>query len=85
VRARRAGGHLHGPRPRSTGLLPQELEAAPPLATQLEALAAWVAGDVLVVHVAAVDLAFLDAALGRTWGVPLPSVVLGQLRRVAGV
>jgi DNA polymerase III epsilon subunit-like protein len=79
VRARRAGGHLHGPRPRSTGLLPQELEAAPPLATQLEALAAWVAGDVLVVHVAAVDLAFLDAALRHGMA------TLGQLRRVAGV
>jgi DNA polymerase III subunit epsilon len=62
------------------GLLPQELEAAPPLATQLQALAARIAGDVLVVHVAAVDLAFLDAALRRTWGCRLPAGVLDTAR-----
>jgi DNA polymerase-3 subunit epsilon len=65
------------------GLLPQELQAAAPLATQLEALAARIAGDVLVVHVAAVDLAFLDAALRRTWGCPLPSRVLDTARMAA--
>jgi DNA polymerase-3 subunit epsilon len=65
------------------GLLPQELEAAPLLATQLQGLAARIAGDVLVVHVAAVDLAFLDAAMRRTWGVPLPSGVLDTARMAA--
>lgn len=65
------------------GLLPRELEAAPPLATQLQALAARIAGDVLVVHVAAVDLAFLDAALRRTWGCPLPAGVLDTARMAA--
>jgi DNA polymerase III subunit epsilon len=62
------------------GLLPQELDAAPPLAAQLTALSARIAGDVLVVHVAAVDLAFLDAAMRRTWGCPLPAVVLDTAR-----
>jgi DNA polymerase-3 subunit epsilon len=65
------------------GLLPQELEAAPPLIAQLQALASRIAGDVLVVHVAAVDLAFLDAALRRTWGCPLPAVVLDTARMAA--
>jgi DNA polymerase-3 subunit epsilon len=62
------------------GLLPQELEASPTLATQLQDLAARIAGDVLVVHVAAVDLAFLDAAMRRTWGCPLPAGVLDTAR-----
>jgi DNA polymerase III subunit epsilon len=65
------------------GLLPQELESAPTLATQLEALTARIAGDVLVVHVAAVDLAFLDAAMHRTWGCPLPAGVLDTARMAA--
>jgi len=65
------------------GLLPQELEAAPPLATQLDTLLARIAGDVLVVHVAAVDLAFLDAAMRRTWGCPLPFGVLDTARMAA--
>jgi DNA polymerase-3 subunit epsilon len=65
------------------GLLPQELDAAPPLDTQLQALSARIAGDVLVVHVAAVDLAFLDAAMRRTWGCPLPAGVLDTARMAA--
>lgn len=65
------------------GLLPQELEAAPTLATQLQVLASRIAGDVLVVHMAAVDLAFLDAALRRIWGCPLPAVVLDTARMAA--
>ena len=65
------------------GLLPRELATAPPLAVQLEALAAQIAGDVPVVHVAAVDLAFLDAALRRTWGCPFPSGVLDTARMAA--
>ena len=40
------------------GLLPGELEAAPPLAEQLIALLNRTLGDVLVVHVAEVDHAF---------------------------
>jgi DNA polymerase III subunit epsilon len=62
------------------GLLPQELEAAPPLAAQLDVLLERLAGDVLVVHVAAVDLAFLDAAMRRTWGCPLAATVLDTAR-----
>jgi DNA polymerase-3 subunit epsilon len=65
------------------GLLPQELDAAPPLATQLTALSARIASDVLVVHVAAMDLAFLDAAMRRSWGCPLPSGVLDTARMAA--
>jgi DNA polymerase III subunit epsilon len=67
------------------GLLPQELEAAPPLATQLEVLLERLAGDVLVVHVAAVDLAFLDAAMRRTWGCPLAATVLDTARLAAAL
>ena len=67
------------------GLLPQELEAAPPLATQLEVLLERLAGDVLVVHVAAVDLAFLDAALRRTWGCPLAATALDTARLAAAL
>ncbi len=67
------------------GLLPQELDAAPPLATQLDALLARIVGDVLVVHVAEVDLAFLDAAMRRTWGCPLPAGVLDTARMAAGL
>jgi DNA polymerase III subunit epsilon len=65
------------------GLLPQELEAAPPLAIQLQDLAARIAGDVLIVHVAGIDLAFLDAAMRRTWGLPFPSGVLDTARMAA--
>jgi DNA polymerase III subunit epsilon len=65
------------------GLLPQELEAAPPLAAQLDVLLGRLAGDVLVVHVAAVDLAFLDAAMRRTWGCPLVATTLDTARLAA--
>jgi hypothetical protein len=40
-------------------------------------------GDALVVHVAAVDLGFLDAAMRRTWGCPLAAAVLDTARRLA--
>jgi DNA polymerase-3 subunit epsilon len=62
------------------GLLPGELQAAPPLAEQLAMLLGRTAGDVLVVHVAEVDLAFLDAALLGTWDFRLPSGVLDTAR-----
>jgi DNA polymerase III subunit epsilon len=67
------------------GLLPQELEAAPSLATQLDVLLGRLAGDVLVVHMAAVDLAFLDAAMRRTWGCPLAATVLDTARLAAAL
>jgi DNA polymerase-3 subunit epsilon len=62
------------------GLLPGELEAAPPLAEQLAALLHRTLGDVLVVHVAEVDQAFLDAAMRRSWGCPLNATVLDTAR-----
>jgi DNA polymerase-3 subunit epsilon len=62
------------------GLLPSELEAAPPLAEQLAALLNRTLGDVLVVHVAEVDHAFLDAAMRRLWGCPLNATVLDTAR-----
>src|SRR5215207_2776748 len=62
------------------GLLPSELEAAPPLAEQLTALLNRTLGDVLVVHVAEVDHAFLDAAMRRSWGCPLNATVLDTAR-----
>jgi DNA polymerase-3 subunit epsilon len=67
------------------GLLPRELDAAPPLATQLEVLLGRLAGDVLVVHVAAVDIAFLDAAMRRAWGCPLVAPVLDTARLAAAL
>jgi DNA polymerase III subunit epsilon len=67
------------------GLLPSALEAAPPLATQLDALLARTAADILVVHVAEVDLAFLDAAMRRAWGCPLAAAVLDTARLAAAL
>jgi DNA polymerase-3 subunit epsilon len=67
------------------GLLPGELAAAPPLATQLAVLLERLAGDVTVVHVAQVDLAFLDAALRRTFGCPWPATVLDTARLAAAL
>jgi DNA polymerase-3 subunit epsilon len=62
------------------GLLPGELAAAPPLATQLAVLLDRLGGAVPVVHVAEVDLAFLDAAVRRTWGFPWPTTMLDTAR-----
>jgi DNA polymerase III subunit epsilon len=66
-------------------LLPGELEAAPPLAEQLAALLDRTLGDVLVVHVAEVDHAFLDAAMRRSWGCPLNATVLDTARMAAAL
>lgn len=66
-------------------LLPGELEAAPPLAEQLAALLDRTVGDVLVVHVAEVDQAFLDAAMRRNWGCPLNATVLDTARMAAAL
>lgn len=62
------------------GLLPGELHEAPPLTEQLAVLLGRAAGDVLVVHVAEIDLAFLDAALWSSWGFRLPAGVLDTAR-----
>jgi DNA polymerase III subunit epsilon len=67
------------------GLLPGELEAAPPLAEQLAALLHRTLGDVLVVHVAEVDQAFLDAAMRRSWGCSLNAPVLDTARMAAAL
>jgi DNA polymerase III subunit epsilon len=67
------------------GLLPGELEAAPPLAEQLAALLNRTLGDVLVVHVAEVDHAFLDAAMRRSWDCPLNATVLDTARMAAAL
>lgn len=65
------------------GLMPERLAAAPPLREQMEVLLDRLTGDVLVVHVAAVDRAFLNAALRRLWGSPLRAVVLDTGRLAA--
>jgi DNA polymerase III subunit epsilon len=67
------------------GLLPGELAAAPPLAEQLTVLLDRTVGDVLVVHVAEVDHAFLDAAMRRLWGCPLNAIVLDTARMAAAL
>jgi DNA polymerase III subunit epsilon len=67
------------------GLLPGELAAAPPLAEQLTTLLDRTADDVLVVHVAQVDQAFLDAAMRRIWGCPLNATVLDTARMAAAL
>jgi DNA polymerase III subunit epsilon len=67
------------------GLLPGELAAAPPLAEQLATLLDRTMGDVLVVHVAEVDQAFLDAAMRRLWGCPLNATVLDTARMAAAL
>ena len=67
------------------GLLPGELAAAPPLAEQLATLLDRTMGDVLVVHVAEVDQAFLDAAMRRLWGCPLNATVLDTARLAAAL
>jgi DNA polymerase III subunit epsilon len=67
------------------GLLPDELAAAPPLAEQLAKLLDHTVGDVLVVHVAEVDQAFLEAAMRRTWGCPLNATVLDTARLAAAL
>ena len=67
------------------GLLPGELEAAPPLAEQLAVLLDRTLGDVLVVHVAEVDHAFLDAAMRRSWGCSLNATVLDTARMAAAL
>jgi DNA polymerase-3 subunit epsilon len=67
------------------GLLPGELEAAPPLAEQLIAVLNRTLGDVLVVHVAEVDHAFLDAAMRRSWGCYLNATVLDTARMAAAL
>jgi DNA polymerase III subunit epsilon len=67
------------------GLLSGELEAAPPLAEQLTTLLDRTVGDVLVVHVAEVDQAFLDAAMRRLWGCPLNATVLDTARMAAAL
>jgi DNA polymerase-3 subunit epsilon len=70
--------HIHG-------LLPGELEAAPPLAEQLTTILDRTLGDVLVVHVAEVDQAFLDAAMRHSWGCPLNASVLDTARMAAAL
>jgi DNA polymerase-3 subunit epsilon len=67
------------------GLLPGELAAAPPLAEQLTTLLDRTVGDALVVHVAEVDHAFLDAAMRRLWGCPLNATVLDTARMAAAL
>jgi len=67
------------------GLLPGELAAAPPLAEQLATLLDRTLGDVLVVHVAEVDHAFLDAAMRRAWDCPLNATVLDTARMAAAL
>ncbi|HET7517381.1 MAG TPA: 3'-5' exonuclease [Actinomycetes bacterium] len=67
------------------GLLPSELAAAPPLVEQLTALLDRTVGDVLVVHVAEVDQAFLDAAMRRLWGCPLNATLLDTARMAAAL
>jgi DNA polymerase III subunit epsilon len=67
------------------GLLPGELAVAPPLAEQLATLLDRTMGDVLVVHVAEVDQAFLDAAMRRLWGCPLNATVLDTARMAAAL
>jgi DNA polymerase III subunit epsilon len=67
------------------GLLPGELEGVAPLAEQLAALLDRTLGDVLVVHVAEVDHAFLDAAMRRSWGCPLNATVLDTARMAAAL
>jgi DNA polymerase III subunit epsilon len=67
------------------GLLPGELAAAPPLVEQLTTLLDRTVGDVLVVHVAEVDQAFLDAAMRRSWGCPLNATVLDTARMAAAL
>jgi DNA polymerase-3 subunit epsilon len=42
-------------------------------------------GDVLVVHVAEVDQAFLDAAMRRLWSCPLNATVLDTARMAAAL
>jgi DNA polymerase III subunit epsilon len=42
-------------------------------------------GDVLVVHVAEVDQAFLEAAMRRIWGCPLNATVLDTARMAAAL
>jgi DNA polymerase-3 subunit epsilon len=67
------------------GLLPGELAAAPPLVEQLAKLLDRTVGDVLVVHVAEVDQAFLEAAMRRLWGCPLNATVLDTARMAAAL
>jgi DNA polymerase III subunit epsilon len=67
------------------GLLPDELAAAPPLAEQLTVLLDRIVGDVLVVHFAEVDQAFLDAAMRRIWGCRLNAIVLDTARMAAAL
>jgi DNA polymerase III subunit epsilon len=50
------------------GLLPERLAAAPALAELLPALLERLAGHVLLLHVAAVDLPFLERALRTSYG-----------------
>src|SRR4030095_16600838 len=72
-RVPRAATRIHG-------RLPGGLAAAPPLPEQLMTLLDRTLGDVLVVHVAEVDQAFLDAAMRRSWGCPLNATVLDTAR-----
>jgi DNA polymerase-3 subunit epsilon len=72
-----------GPAIRVHGLLTGELEAAPPLTTQLPRLLERLTGDVVVVHVAEVDQVFLDAATRRLWACPWPTLVLDTARLAA--
>jgi DNA polymerase III subunit epsilon len=67
------------------GLLPGEFKGAPPLAEQLPMLLDRTTGDVLVVHVAEVDHAFLDMAMRRMWGCPLNAIVLDTARMAAAL
>jgi DNA polymerase III subunit epsilon len=67
------------------GLLPGELAGAPPLAEVLTVVLDRTVGDVLVVHVAEVDHAFLDAAMRRSWGCPLNASVLDTARMAAAL
>jgi DNA polymerase III subunit epsilon len=67
------------------GLLPGELAAAPPLAELLTTILGRTVEDVLVVHVAEVDHAFLEAAMRRSWGCPLNAIVLDTARMAAAL
>jgi DNA polymerase-3 subunit epsilon len=62
------------------GLLRDELAAAPPPDTILEELLDRLAGRVLVVHVAAIDVEFIDRILRRLYNIKLRRPILDTAR-----
>ncbi len=67
------------------GLMPEDTAGAPPLDNVLPDFLGLISGRVLVVHVASIDIAFLNRAMRATYGMPLRGPAIDTARIAAGL